>query len=252
MSRAFEEYRDCYDHVKLSRHKGIIKLQLHSDGGPLIWGSAPHAELGHCFADIGRDPENRIAIITGTDGKFIGEIDRSWVGAMTPDKWDRIYRNGKRLLGALIGIDIPIVAAVEGAASVHAEIALLSDIVVAGESAYFQDAPHFRYGTVPGDGVQVIWPLLLGPNRGRYFLLTAQRLTAREAQDAGVVAEVVPDGSALERAGELAGELARQPDVTLRYTRELLTQQLRKQLSEGIGHGLALEGLAAYKSWPEG
>ena len=250
MSRKLSEYGDSYPHVAMRREDGVIELRLHSDGGPLIWGSDPHTELGHCFSDVGRDPENRVAVITGTGGKFIADLDQSWVGEMTPQKFDAIYRNGKRLLSALLDIEVPIVAAVDGPASVHAELALLSDVVIASESTYFADAPHFRYGTVPGDGVQLIWPLLLGPNRGRHFLLTGQRLSAEEAAAAGVVAEVVAAGEALDRAWEVARELARQPDLTLRYTRVLFTQQLKRVVLDGVGYGLALEGLAAYDSWP--
>jgi enoyl-CoA hydratase/carnithine racemase len=57
----------------------------------------------------------------------------------------------------------------------------LCDIVIASDTATFQDDPHFLNGIVPGDGVHIIWPLLLGPNRGRYFLLTGQKLSAQEA-----------------------------------------------------------------------
>ena len=120
---------------------------------------------------------------------------------MTPAKWNRIYTNGKRLLSALLDIEVPVVAAINGPASVHAELALLSDIVIASDDSYLQDAPHFRYGTVPGDGVQAIWPLLLGPNRGRFFLLTGQRISAIEAQQLGVVAEVHPRSELLDHGG---------------------------------------------------
>jgi enoyl-CoA hydratase/carnithine racemase len=68
------------------------------------------------------------------------------LGPMTPEKWSKIYFHWRRLLLKLLEIECPVIAAVTGAAKVHAEIALLSDIVVAGD-AYFQDALHFRYDT---------------------------------------------------------------------------------------------------------
>jgi enoyl-CoA hydratase/carnithine racemase len=148
-------------------------------------------------------------------------------------------------------IEVPVIAAVNGPASVHAELAVLCDIVVASDDTYFQDSPHFRFGTVPGDGVHVIWPLLLGPNRGRYFLLTAQKLAADEALALGVVSEVVPRSELLERAWQLARQLCRQPDVTLRYTRIALAEHLRRAIRDGVSHGLALEGLAAFETWPD-
>ena len=72
------------------------------------------------------------------------------------------------------------------------------------ENTEFQDAPHFPNGLVPGDGVHIVWPLVLGVNRGRYFLLTGQKLSAREAQTLGVVSEVVPRERLLSRAREIA------------------------------------------------
>jgi enoyl-CoA hydratase/carnithine racemase len=250
VSTSFSDYADKYEHARLERNEGILEVTLHSDGESLVWGDAPHTELGHVFADVGADPDNRVVILTGCGDRFIGRLDSSWVGEMTPRKWDKIYTHGKRLLTNLLEIEVPVIAAVNGPATVHAELAVLSDIVLAADTAYFQDAPHFRFGAVPSDGVHVVWPLLLGVNRGRYFLLTGQKLAADEALALGVVNEVLAPDRLLERARELATELARQPDTTLRYTRVAFTQQLKRTMLDNVGYGLALEGLAAYESWP--
>jgi enoyl-CoA hydratase/carnithine racemase len=248
--RPFSEYSDAYTHVAMHREDGILQLRFHSDGGPLVWGALPHEELGYAFAEAGSDRSNRIIIVTGTGDAFCAALDDSWVGPMSAQKWDVIHTNGRRLLDAQLGIEVPVVAVVNGPARVHAEIALLADIVVAADTATFQDAPHFRHGTVPGDGVHAIWPALLGPNRGRYFLLTGQRLSAQEALALGVVAEVRPAAEALARGWEIARDLARQDDVTLRLTRAALTQQLKRMLLDSLHHGLALEGLGAHATWP--
>ena len=129
MIRAFEEYQHAYRHVAMTREDGVLELRLHTDGGPLVWGDGPHSELGRCFWDVGSDPANRVIILTGTGNEFIGRLDDSWVGAMTPEKWNRIFTNGKRLLQALLDIEVPVIGAVNGKATVHAELALLSDIV---------------------------------------------------------------------------------------------------------------------------
>ena len=252
MKAEFASYSIAYRHVVMRREDGIVEIRFHSDGGPLVWGDSPHSELGHCFADLADDPEIRVVVLTGTGDEFIARLDDSWVGPMTPAKWDRIHRHGRRLLQNLLDIDVPVVAAVNGPAKVHAELAVLADVVVAADTAYFQDAPHFRYGTVPGDGVQAVWPLLLGMNRGRYFLLTGQRLSAEEALALGVVGEVVPAGEVLDRAWAIARDLARQPLTTLRYTRAVLVQPLKERLLATVGPGLAYEGLGAYESWPTG
>jgi enoyl-CoA hydratase/carnithine racemase len=250
-ARTFAEYSERYEHVAMSRdERGVLELRLHSDGGPLVWGDGPHTELPYCFADVAADPANRVVVLTGSGGDFIAHVDDSWVGTVTPAKWDKIYHHGRKLLENLLAIEAPVIAAVDGRATVHAELAVLSDIVLASDRAVFSDAPHFRFGTVPGDGVHLVWPLLLGPNRGRYFLLTGQRLGAEEAERLGVVNEVLATADLLPRARALAATLAGQPDTTLRYTREVMTLQLKRALLDGLAHGLALEGLGAYASWP--
>jgi enoyl-CoA hydratase/carnithine racemase len=253
MTPEFSDYALRYDHVVMTRDaSGVLEMRLHTDGGPLVWGDGPHTELVYAFTDVGADPKNRVVLLTGTGDKFLANLDQSWVGAMTPAKWDKIYSHGKRLLQRLLEIPVPVIAAINGPASVHAELGVLSDIVLAADHAYFSDAPHLRFGTVPGDGVHIVWPLLLGYNRGRYFVLTGQRLSADEAQTLGVVNEVLPRDRLLERAYELAHDLCKKPDTALRYARDAMTQRLKRLILDDLAYGLALEGLGAYASWPTG
>ena len=245
-------YGSRYEHVEFTRDDaGVLEMRLHTEGGSLVWGDGPHTELVYAFTDVGGDPDNRVVILTGTGDRFCADLDRSWIGAMTPGKFDKMYQHAKRLLSRLVEIPVPVVAAVNGPASVHAELAVLSDIVLASDSAYFADSPHFKYGTVPGDGVHIVWQQILGPNRGKYFLLTGQRLSAEAARDLGVVNEVLPPDQLMDRAYEQARKLARQPDVVLRYTRDALTQHWKRLFANDLAFGLALEGLGAYESWPE-
>jgi enoyl-CoA hydratase/carnithine racemase len=169
---------------------------------------------------------------------------------MSPRVWNHIYGNAKQLLMNLLDIEVPMIAAVNGPVFIHAELAVLCDIVLAAEHAVFQDAPHFLNGLVPGDGVHVVWPLVLGMNRGRYFLLTGQKLSAQEALRLGVVSEVLPAANLLPRAWELAEQLIKQPPLTLRYARVVLTQRLKQLMLENLGYGLALQGLGANDYWP--
>ena len=248
--RSFDDYSTAYEHVAMRREDGILELTLHSEGGPLHWGSRPHAELGTCFADIGSDPDNKVIILTGTGDEFIARLDKSWVREMTPELWAEILANGRRLLMNLLEVEVPMIAAVNGPAKVHAELALLCDIVLASEQAVFKDSPHFRYGTVPGDGVHLIWPLLLGMNRGRHFLLTGKQFDAEEALNLGLVAEVLPHDELNARAWEVARDLAKRPTITLRYARLAITQLLKQVLQDNLSYGLALEGLGAWNQWP--
>ena len=149
-----------------------------------------------------------------------------------------------RLITNYLDIDVPVIAAVNGPARAHSEMALLADIVLASDTALFQDGPHFPAGLVPGDSMQVIWPLLLGPNRGRYFLLTGQEISAAEAHDLGVVGEVLAPDSLMARAREHAAQLASRDKHLLRFTRHVLTHRLKKQILDELEMGLALQGLA--------
>jgi len=169
---------------------------------------------------------------------------------VTPTSWDHTYSDAKRLIMNLLDIEVPIIAAVNGPVDIHAEIPVLGDIVIAADHSFFADVPHFPNGLVPGDGVQVLWPYLLGRNRGSYFLLTGQRLSAPEALRLGVVNEVLPADNVLPRARELAKLILEKPPLTVRYARTLLTQELKKITLDNLSHGLALQGLAANEYWP--
>jgi enoyl-CoA hydratase/carnithine racemase len=162
---------------------------------------------------------------------------------LTPREWDTIYWEGKQLLMNLLDIEVPMISAINGPALRHSELPLLCDIVLAAEETTFQDSAHFPNGMVPGDGVHVVYPLLLGLNRGRYFLLTGQSLDARQAQEMGLVNEVLSRQELLPRAWVLAEELAQRPPLVLRYSRVLLTQHVKRLMQDMLGYGLALEGL---------
>ena len=243
---SLEQYAGNYQNIRMERRDGILQMTFHTNGGPLQWGGGPHEEFPRAFADVGSDPGNRVVIITGTGDAFSGpQGTAAGTPKRTPREWDKTYWEGKRLLTNLLDIEVPIIGAVNGPALRHSEIPLLSDIVLASETAAFQDSGHFMSGLVPGDGVHVVYPMLLGLNRGRYFLLTGQSIGAQEAQQLGLVNEVLPPDALLPRAWELAGQLAEKSDLVLRYTRVATTQYVKRIMQDILGYGLALEGLGS-------
>jgi enoyl-CoA hydratase/carnithine racemase len=247
----FSEYQNRYKYVRFERQDGILTMAIHHDGGTALWGfgdGSIHTELGDAFYHVGRDAENKVIIFTGTGDAFLENLDpASFVNPepLTPQFWDRIYKEGKDLLQNLLEIEVPIIGAVNGNAHIHAELVALSDIVLASTTASFADKAHAPSGTVPSDGVHIVWPMLLGPNRGRYFLLTGEAISAEEAKALGVVAEVLPPEKLMERAWELARMLAQKTPLMLRYSRVAMTQDIKRRLVNDLGYGLALEGLAA-------
>jgi enoyl-CoA hydratase/carnithine racemase len=246
-----EEYRNKYQTVRMERHDGILEVTLHTDGGSLRWGFLPHGELPEAFHDIGADRDNRVVILTGTGAEFSGPRatpgTSSFPARPSIERIDRIHWEGRHLLMNLLNIEVPVISAINGPAWRHSEIPLLCDIVLAADTAQFQDSAHFASDVVPGDGMHIVYPLLLGINRGRYFLLTGQTLDAAEAHRLGLVAEVMPSDRLLPRARELAADLAKKPTLLLRYTRLLFTEYLRRQMHELLGYGLAMESLALFE-----
>jgi enoyl-CoA hydratase/carnithine racemase len=240
------EYRHKYSSAELTRDaNGVLLVQFHTNGGSLIWSETAHRELSGLFGDIGDDRDNRVVILTGKGEHFITETDSASLSDVgTPMGWDKIYFEGRRMLRNLLDIDCPVIGALNGPVTEHSELILLSDVVLCSETATLKDGPHFANGLVPGDGVNLAMPLIMGLNRARYFLLMGQRLSASEMLHAGIVGEVLPSAQLLSRAREIATLWAQKPTLTLKHTRTALVQTLRKLMLDQLGYGLALEGNA--------
>jgi enoyl-CoA hydratase/carnithine racemase len=242
----FNTYKDMFPHAKLTRSPaGVLEVVLHTNGDTLIFNGYTHEEFVDLFHQISQDARNRVVILTGSGGAFMESISPEGFDFFSPQGYDKIYREGKKVLMNILDIEVPLIAAVNGPVRLHSEYILLADIVLATPSSVFQDKPHFEFGIVPGDGVNLLWPEVIGSVRGRYFVLTRQELGVETAKEWGAVNEIVPADKLLARAREIAQQLAKLPPLTSSYTRIALTQRLRRIIDEGVGYGLALEGISA-------
>lgn len=246
MVSTFASYRDSFPNARLTRDDaGVLEIALHTDGGKLTFNGHTHEQFVELFHQVGTDRENRVIILTGSGDAFMDTIEPEGFDFFSPVGYDKIWREGKKVLMNLLDIEVPMIAALNGPVLLHSEYVLLCDIVLATPQTVFQDKPHFDFGIVPGDGVNLLWPEVIGSVRARYFLLTRQILNATTAQDWGVVNEILPADRLLPRAHEIAGAISELPPLTSSYTRTVLTQKLRRTIEEGIGYGLALEGISA-------
>jgi len=260
----FAEYRDRYANYRFElSDDGVLLMQCHTNGGSLVWDWRAHDEMSDAFADVAGDRDIKVLIHTGTGANYNADWGRTPDEMAPPDyrvlgddaglyKLDEKAWYGRLLVENVLAVEVPMISVVNGPCNLHSEVPLLGDIVLAADDAYFQDAPHFPRGMVPGDGQHVVWNLLAGHNRGRYFLLTGMRLGAQEAKEWGVVAEIHPKDRVLDRAWELAHELAKRPPLTLRYTRQLFTQELKRAFLNELAHGLARETYAQRGFFPFG
>ena len=242
----FEEYSQRFTHLRLTRRDGVLELTQHSDGAALQWGGLPQMELGQAFRLIASDRENKVVIFTAAGDRWNGPpaLDERQY-RRNPTRWDLAIWNGYQLQMALLDVPVPVIAAINGPVYRHVELPLYSDIVLATPDVTFDDRGHFPVNLMAGDGVFTATSTLLGHNRARYFHLTGQILTAQTAHELGLVAEIVPRDTLLERAWELGEQLASRPLLTLRYQRLVFTQRLKRYALDELLPALALEGLAA-------
>jgi enoyl-CoA hydratase/carnithine racemase len=225
---------------------GVLTLKFHTDGGPATFTGQIHNDFPRALYEIGEDRDNRVLVLTGTGDRFMTDIDGASLGDITkPAAWDRTIAEGRRVMQRLTGLEMPVVAAVNGPASVHSEYALLADIVIAADTTVFSDFPHLTFGIVPGDGICLAWEEVLGLNRARYLTLTQGSFTAQQAERWGAVAEVLPLKQVLPRAQELGESLAARPQLLTRYLAVTVRQRLSRRMAEATQLGMALEGLTA-------
>jgi enoyl-CoA hydratase/carnithine racemase len=260
----FADYKDSYANYQFElSDEGILFMQCHTDGGPLHWEWSSHDAMADAFADIAGDREIKVVIHTGTGATY----NHSW-GRPVTDTGEPLYNAyddaegvaimdekswyGRMLIENLLAIDVPMIAAVNGPCSMHSEVPLLMDIVLASDDAWFQDLSHFPRGMVPGDGQHVVWDALVGPSRARYLLLMGKQLTAQEAHEWGVVHEVLSRDQLVDRAWEIAREIAMRPPIAIRNTRHLFTQNLKRAFLNEMSHGLQSEMWAQRQFFPFG
>src|SRR5882672_5555090 len=148
---------------------------------------------------------NRPESLNATNFRLHNELSRVWL--------DLAEDNEVRV--AVINCDKPIISAINGVAvGAGLAVALLADISIASETARFTDG-HTRLGVAAGDHAAVIWPLLVGMAKAKYYLLTCDMLDAKEAERIGLVSMVVPPDQLMSKAMEVAQKLANGPQMAL-------------------------------------
>jgi len=185
-------YQNEFPHAKLTRSRnGVLEVVLHANDGTLIVNEYTHEEFLELFHQIGQDPGNRVVILTGAADAFIDRIDPEGFDFFSPRGYDKIYREGKKVLSNLLDIPVPVIAALNGPTTVHSEYVLLADIVIATPDTVFQGQAALRLRDRAGRRHSLA---LAGGHRldpRHTFVLTQQVIGADEAKTPGVISEIV-------------------------------------------------------------
>lgn len=177
--------------------------------------------MSEVWADVDRDPATRVAVVTGAGRGFCAGMDVRQPDP-TLDEAIALGETERRRVLTLLHMDKPVISAINGpAVGWGLSMALLADISVVADDAVLSDG-HTRVGVVAGDHSSLIWPLLVGMAKAKYYQLTSATMTGIEAERMGLVSLVEPKDRVLERALEIAGELAQGSQQAIRWTKRSL------------------------------
>lgn len=201
-----------------------------------------HDELGRLFRGLRRESAARAVLLTGAGRAFSAGGDFGWLAKLEDlRRLDPLRRDAKQLLGDLLDVELPIVAALNGpAVGLGASLALLCDVIFMADTASLAD-PHVRVGLVAGDGGTAIWPLVLGPARAKQYLLTGDPLPAAEAERLGLVNRVVPAAALQAEALAFTKRLAEGAPLAVRYTKLAVNQWIKQTANVAYDLATALE-----------
>jgi enoyl-CoA hydratase len=221
---------DDYKQLTFSRRdNGVLVITLDRPEKYNAADEQMHSELARVWIDVAADPATRVAVITGAGKAFSAGGDLGMVERMAGD-YDRVSQmlnEMSDLVYNIINCEKPIVSAINGVAVGAGTVAaLLADVAVAAEDAKIGDG-HVKLGVAAGDHAAIIWPLLAGMAKARYYLLTGDMISGAEAERLGMVARAVPRDQVLDEALRIADALATGSQPAIRLTKKALNNWLR-------------------------
>lgn len=238
-----------YETIQIEKRGMVAVLTLNRPERLNAVNSTMHSELMTIFSDVQADPDVRAAVITGAGRGFCagGDFGGDRGSQPPPKSGLTMMQEARRIVDNLLDCEKPIVSAVNGpAVGLGATVALLCDVVIAAESARIGDT-HVKMGITAGDGGAVIWPLLIGVNKAKQYLMTGDLLSAREAADLGLVNRVVEDGEALEAGLAEAERLAAGAPYAVQSTKVSVNKFIKAVSNLVLPVSLALEEVAMTK-----
>jgi len=208
---------------------GILELVIANPDRMNAATQAMHRDLALLWRAVDADEAVRVVVVRGAGEHFSAGGDFAMIERMIEDQATlvRVWKEASDLVYNLINCAKPVVAAIRGnAVGAGLAIALLADVSIAAENARILDG-HTRLGVAAGDHAVMIWPLLCGLAKARYYLLTNEPMSGADAERLGLVGRCVPDSQVVSTAFEVARKLASGSVTAIRFTKHALNNWLR-------------------------
>jgi enoyl-CoA hydratase len=236
-----DSYYQTLETIVVSKDNGVATVTLNRPESRNAISPRMHLELSEIWPRISADPEIDVVVLTGAGKAFCVGADVKGLDAGAFKYRASMTTEARLVITTLLDVEQPIIAAINGdVIGLGATIALFCDVTVAADTARIAD-PHVRIGLVAGDGGAVIWPLLIGPNRAKEFLMRGSMINGADAARIGLVNYAVPAGEVVKKANELARELADGPRWAIRWTKVSVNKMLKESVNLVLDTSLAFE-----------
>jgi enoyl-CoA hydratase len=223
------DYKD-YQHIEFDhRPNGVLLMTLNRPEVLNATNDRLHWELTQIWQTIGADPNTKVAVVTGKGRAFSAGGDMEMVerNATDPRRLARTVQEATDIVYNMIALDKPVISAINGVAvGAGLVVAILADISIIGETVRFTDG-HVKLGVVAGDHAAIVWPLLCGMAKAKYYLMTSDFIDGKEAERIGLVSMCVPQDQVVPKALEVADKLALGAQQAIRWTKRSLNNWLR-------------------------
>ena len=225
--------QDDYQYLRFeTQGPGVLLITINRPEKLNATNATLHNELSRVWLDVSADPEVRVAVITGAGRAFSAGGDLSMIEEQIGNfsRIAPIMKEAADIVYNITDCEKTVISAINGpAVGAGLAVAIMADISIIAEDARLTDG-HLRLGVAAGDHAAIIWPLLCGLAKARYYLLTADFIDGREAERIGLVSQCVPGAALLDTALGVANQLARGPQHALRWTKRSLNHWVRSAI----------------------
>jgi enoyl-CoA hydratase len=226
------------------KEHGILLMTINRPEQMNATDAALHNALSRVWLDIDDDPDVRVVVVTGAGRAFSAGGDLSWVSKMVNnyDEMKVAFKEAGDLVYRMSQCSKIIISAINGTAvGAGLAVALMADISLMAEEAKITDG-HVRLGVAAGDHANIIWPMLCGLAKAKYYLLTADFIDGKTADQIGLVSKAVPADELMDFAMKTAVKIATGPQDAASFTKRALNLWIT-QAAPAFDASLTLEML---------